>query len=65
MSTPTSLQRAAWAEEALLAFRKESRCDHEDSLGDLLADLMHWASFTGFDFDLALDRARMHYDAEA
>jgi hypothetical protein len=65
MSAPTKLQRAAWAETALLAFSKESRSNHEDSLGDLLADLMHWASLTGFDFDLALDRARMHYDAEA
>jgi hypothetical protein len=38
--------------------------DEEDALGDLLADLMHWADRRNFDFGLALDRARWHYEEE-
>ena len=36
----------------------ETGTDLEDSLGDLLCDLMHWSDRNQFDFDLALDRAR-------
>ena len=36
----------------------------EDALGDLLGDLMHWADAKGFNFELALLRARHHYEAE-
>jgi hypothetical protein len=64
MSEPTNLQRAVWAERALIAFRETTNCDWEDCLGDLLCDLMHWADASKFDFDAALDRARMHYEAE-
>jgi hypothetical protein len=60
----TNLDRANWADKAIRAFRKETRCDHEDSLGDLIADLMHWADARNFDFDAALHRARHHYEAE-
>lgn len=56
--------RAAWAGVALLAFMLETATDREDALGDLLADLMHWADRHNFDFDLALDRARCHYAEE-
>jgi hypothetical protein len=56
--------RATWAATALRAFRKATGTDEEDALGDLLADLMHWSDRNNFDFDAALDRARMHYEAE-
>lgn len=64
MTSPTNLQRAVWAESALIAFRKQTGCDHEDSLGDLLCDLMHLAEASELDFDAALDRARFHFDVE-
>jgi hypothetical protein len=32
-------------------------CDHEDSLGDLLADLVHWSDVRNFGFAAVLDRA--------
>lgn len=57
-------RRAAWAGRAVAAFREATGTDAEDALGDLLADLMHWADRQRFDFTLALDRARSHYDAE-
>jgi len=60
----TNLDRANWADKAILAFREQTGCDHEDSLGDLLGDLMHWADARKFDFDAALDRARCHYQEE-
>jgi len=60
----TNLQRATWAEKAILAFREQTGCEHTDSLGDLLCDLMHWADASNFDFDFALDRARQHYEEE-
>jgi hypothetical protein len=56
--------RAAWAGKALAAFRRETGADEEESVGDLLADLMHWCDRHDFDFGLALDRARYHYEAE-
>ncbi len=60
----TNLQRATWAEKAILVFREQTGCDHADSLGDLLCDLMHWANASNFDFDFALDCARQHYEEE-
>jgi hypothetical protein len=48
----------------LKTFIAETGCDREDSLGDLLADLMHWADIGSFDFDAALLRARDHYLVE-
>jgi hypothetical protein len=56
--------RASWAEAALGVFIQHTGCDLEDSLGDLLGDLMHWSEQHNFDFDLALDRARGHFEAE-
>jgi hypothetical protein len=61
---PTNLYRARWADQAINVFRDATGCDHEDSLGDLLTDLLHWADASNFDFEAALDRARHHYDAE-
>jgi hypothetical protein len=56
--------RSSWADASLRAFRKATRCDREDALGDLLADLIHWSDRNQSDFDAALVRARMHYEAE-
>lgn len=56
--------RAVWAWRALNAFIEATGVDLEDSLGDLLADLMHWCDRHNFDFEIALDRARCHYEAE-
>jgi hypothetical protein len=61
---PTNLTRAAWADQAIQTFRTETGCDHEDSLGDLLSDLMHWADARNFDFEAALLRATNHYLSE-
>lgn len=60
----SNLQRAVWAEAALMTFREQTGCDHEDGLADLLCDLLHWAKFNAFDFDAELDQARMHFEAE-
>jgi hypothetical protein len=56
--------RAEWADEAIKTFIARTGTDLEDSLGDLLCDLLHWSDRHNFDFDAALDRARFHYDAE-
>lgn len=64
MTSFSNLQGALWAEAAVIAFRHANPCDYEDSLGDLLTDLMHWANVRGSDFDAALARARSHYEAE-
>ena len=60
----TNLDRANWADKAILALREQTGGDHEDSLGDLLGDLMHWADARNFDFDAALNTARMHHQEE-
>jgi hypothetical protein len=56
--------RAEWAASALRQFQCVTGTDYEDSLGDLLCDLMHWCDRNNFDFGLALNRARGHYEAE-
>jgi len=56
--------RAHWASAALHCFQRETGTDDDDALCDLLCDLMHWSDRNYFDFDAALFRARMHYDAE-
>jgi hypothetical protein len=57
--------RAEWAAAALRQFQCATGCDYEDSLGDLLCDLMHWSERKNFDFEAALYRACGHYEAEA
>lgn len=57
-------RRTAWAGLAIAAFTTATGTDEENALGDLLGDLMHWADRNNYDFDAALDRARMHYEAE-
>jgi hypothetical protein len=60
--------RAVWAGIALGHFQDQTGTDDEDSLSDLLCNLMHLcdrrAKAAGFDFDRELDRARGHYQAE-
>jgi hypothetical protein len=56
--------RAEWAHEAIIGFMKRTGTDFQDSLGDLLCDLMHWSDRAGFDFQIALDRAHAHYTEE-
>jgi hypothetical protein len=56
--------RSQWAAEALYAFQRVTSTEEEDALGDLLCDLMHWCDHNGREFDAALSRAWMHYEAE-
>lgn len=56
--------RAEWAATALHAFQTVNGTDDEDILGDLLCNLMHLSDREGYDFELALERARGHYAAE-
>lgn len=56
--------RAEWAAAAFRHFQCVTGCDYEDSLRDLLADLMHWCDRNNFDFELALFRAQGHHQAE-
>jgi hypothetical protein len=54
MSAPTLAERAGSADEALKAFITRTGCDCEDSLADLLCDLMHWADKCQLSFAEAL-----------
>jgi hypothetical protein len=56
--------RARWAEIAVAAFIHATGTDREDALPELLCDLMHWCDRNEYDFEIALDRARWHYEAE-
>jgi hypothetical protein len=51
----------AGAAAALQHFQYITGCDYEDSLGDLLRDLMHWGDRNNFDFECALFRAQHQY----
>jgi len=64
MTELTNSLRAHWAALCIRRFMELTKCGLEDSLGDLLANLMHWSQHNNFDFDAALDRARFHYEAE-
>jgi hypothetical protein len=64
MTAPTNQARTKWAGTALDAYRRETGCDTEDSLTDLLADLMHWCDRSDVDFAATLHGARGHYDVE-
>jgi hypothetical protein len=64
VSAPANAERAASADAALLAYMSRTPCDCEDSLADLLCDLMHWADKCRFSFAEELHRARCHYAAE-
>jgi hypothetical protein len=57
-------RRSMWAAHALSTFQTVTRTEIEDSLSDLLADLMHWADRHDFDFNHELQRGLSHYEAE-
>lgn len=60
--------RAEWANEALLAFAGQSGQNLADEapevLGDLLADLRHWAARNDVDFDVCARNALAVYEEE-
>lgn len=62
--TSRNPQRIAQARAAINAYRTLSGSEYDDTLTDLMADLMHWADEAGFCFDLAVECARLHFDAE-
>jgi len=57
-------KRSGWAENAIERFEGDTGTDREDSVSDLLGDLMHWCDRNDTDFDNELRRARAHYAAE-
>jgi hypothetical protein len=62
--TVTNKDRAEWAGAALRHFQCITGTDWEDSLGDLLCDLMHFANANNFDFKAAVIRASSAYVEE-
>jgi hypothetical protein len=62
--TVTNKDRAEWAAAALRHYQSITGTDREDSLGDLLCDLMHFANTNNFDFKAAVIRASGHYIEE-
>ncbi|TWT44413.1 hypothetical protein RAS1_08280 [Phycisphaerae bacterium RAS1] len=71
---PNNADRAAWAENALEVFTVETYCgryprnlerdDLETAVGDLIADLLHYANRKGLDTDEILRSASFHFEAE-
>lgn len=61
MSEPTNEDRADWGQAAIEAFAQETFTNWEDELeedpgmvlGDLLADLRHWADVRGISYAAA------------
>ncbi|MET7735155.1 ATP-binding protein [Streptomyces sp. NPDC005402] len=47
------------------AFGRGSSAGLDESAVELIADLLHWTAARGHDPDDVLDRAQMHYEAEA
>ena len=63
-ASTTNAERAASADAALLAYMSRTRCDCEESLADLLCDLMHGADKGGLSFAEEFRRAYFHYRVE-
>ncbi|MEU9318022.1 ATP-binding protein [Streptomyces sp. NPDC048295] len=71
----TGSRRVRRAEAALMEYRRDAGAPPllrgrsvqilEESATDLIADLLHWATARGSDPDGLLDRAQMHFEAEA
>ncbi|QOJ14834.1 MAG: hypothetical protein HRU75_09355 [Planctomycetia bacterium] len=71
---PTNAARAEWAKEALTVFTIQTfsgdspdtmdRGDLESAIGDLIADLLHFAEQQGFETDCILASAALHFEAE-
>lgn len=49
---------------ALLVYRELMGTDDQDTLADLLTDLMHWADANACDFAAELERGRRNYTHE-
>ena len=57
--------RANGAGEVLDYYDANERADPDSNVVDLLADLMHYCARTAnWNFDSALETARMHFEAE-
>ncbi|WP_321820884.1 MULTISPECIES: hypothetical protein [unclassified Burkholderia] len=56
--------RAVWAGAALETFRNVTRCDQQDVVSDLVANLMHYCDRNGMLFEDELVRARKNYAEE-
>jgi hypothetical protein len=65
MPPPTIATRVARIEDIALSRERISGSDRLDVAADLLADLQHWCRANRTNFDHALRRARMHFDAES
>ena len=57
-------ERARLAWSTISMFERATHTDREDSLSDLLVDLMHWADRNELDFQDELDRAIRNYHSE-
>ena len=72
VATGKNLDRANWAEESVIAFRMACAGEMDESaIFDLVANLGHLcdrlsAQYEDFDmdFEVMVDRARRHYEAE-
>ncbi|MFI5812808.1 ATP-binding protein [Streptomyces sp. RPA4-2] len=75
MSSGQAYRRIERAVEALESYQRPSRgapprgsgrdIGLEESAVELIADLLHWTAARGLDPDDVLERAQMHYEAEA
>lgn len=63
-ASPTIDEHAAAGAIAVEAYMKAQGIDKGGVLADLLADMRHWADKNKVDWDEALARANMHYEAE-
>jgi hypothetical protein len=73
---PTNAKRAQWAKNALAIFTAQTysgdhpdtmhRDDLETAISDLIADLLHFANLSSFNFDpeSLIAQAQLHYGAE-
>ena len=51
--------------EDYIAGHNQEEVDMQDVLTDLLTDLRHWARLGRVNFELSLERSRMHHEEEA
>lgn len=58
-----NFDRAAWADQAITAFRRETGADRADALPDPPCGVMRWPDRAGDGSDAAPDRARGHHAA--
>ena len=59
-----NIQKAHRAGEVLDFYDEIDGTDPDSNVVDLLADLMHYCARTAWNFDSALETARMHFEAE-